>query len=596
MEKNKRFFFKKKEKKNIFEEEAVQTPMRAIIKNFFGSILTKVALGTFVFIILSVFVLSNVFPLDKTYINSTQANVAPGMSLLSIPSKYKNDLQQISIGGTFSVGLTKDGKIITWGEPHAKILKQMPKESEKFSMIAAGNTHISAVTKSGEIVTWGNIDMMEDIPYLKVADGEPVKILSDYAYSALLSSKGKLYIWGNVNILGVKTKLIPDTIQGRIKDFALSSTNILLLMDDGTVEILGAPGTPATSIPSDLKDVVEIEITENIAFALTKDGRVTVWGDSLLDKSAIESVQGNVAHIYSGASHGLLLTKDDTLVGFGSNVQGQINIPSKFQKSGSGIEEVFTSSFQNYVKTKDGKITPFGLKGYFMGTDSLGRDVFKRILDGGRVSLTVGVIALVVSTLIAVVLGSIAGFYGKRVDGWIMRFAEMVGILPLLPIVLILSEIFFAASKGYNSTQRITFMMMIVGLIGWPSFMRMIRGAILSEREKEFVLSARALGIKERHIIMRHILPNVITLIIINLTLGYAIYLLTETGFSFLGFGVTDPEVSWGLMLGNINAQVLQYYWWQWVFPALAISLTSISVNLIGDGLRNAVDPKSNER
>lgn len=597
MEKNKRFlFFKKKNKKTVFEEEAIQTPMKAILKNFFSAKLTLFSITVFVLIIISVFGLSTVYPLNRTYLNSTQAGVSPGLNMLDIPSKVKDDLESISVGGTFSVGLTTKGELSIWGKPNAKITKNKPKASEKISMVAAGSSHISAITKTGEIITWGNIDLLEPVPYLKMNDGKAIKLASDYSYSAVLTDKGKLFIWGNTNLLSVKTNAIPEETQGHIKDFALSSTNILLLMDDGTVQVIGSAGTPATAIPKDLKDIVQVEITETMAFALNSKGEVITWGDNTLDVSSLTAVQGNIKQIFSGANHGLALTNDDTLVGFGSNEHGQINIPSKFSKSGSGIEEVFTDSYQNYVRTKDGKVTGFGLKGYLMGTDQLGRDVFRRLLDGGKITLTVGLSALLISTFIAVLLGSIAGFYGKRTDYLIMRLAEMVGILPLIPVVLILSEVFFGATKGFTSVQKITFMMVVVGFMYWTPFMRMIRGAILSEREKEFVLSARALGIKESHIIIRHILPNVITLIIIQLTLGYATFLLFETTFSFLGFGVTDPQVSWGLMLTGINAQVLQYYWWQWVFPALAISLTSISVNLIGDGLRNAVDPKSNER
>ncbi|HPD12175.1 MAG TPA: ABC transporter permease, partial [Bacilli bacterium] len=131
----------------------------------------------------------------------------------------------------------------------------------------------------------------------------------------------------------------------------------------------------------------------------------------------------------------------------------------------------------------------------------------------------------------------------------------------------------------------------------WPGLCRLVRGQILSEREKDFVTAARALGIREKNIIIRHILPNVINVIILNTTLSYAGSLLTEAGLSFLGFGVVPPKPSWGnLLTGAQNLSVIQEYWWLWILPALFIVVTALSINLIGDGLREAMDPKANQR
>ena len=176
----------------------------------------------------------------------------------------------------------------------------------------------------------------------------------------------------------------------------------------------------------------------------------------------------------------------------------------------------------------------------------------------------------------------------------LMRFAEIMGAIPFLPFAMTLSVVL---GNSVNETQRIVLIMVILGILEWPGLARLVRGQILSEREKEFVTAARAVGIKEGIIIFRHILPNVISVVIVNITLRYATSLLTESSLSFLGFGVVEPNPTWGNMItGSQNAAVIANYWWRWAFPAIALSLSTISINMLGDGLRDAIDPKSAER
>ena len=139
--------------------------------------------------------------------------------------------------------------------------------------------------------------------------------------------------------------------------------------------------------------------------------------------------------------------------------------------------------------------------------------------------------------------------------------------------------------------------MCILGLLSWPGIARLVRGSVLAEREQEFVTAAKALGVREFGIIFRHIVPNIITVIIVNATLNFATCMLTESSLSFIGFGVTEPNATWGNMLtGAQNGQVIENYWWRWAFPALMLGICTISINCIGDGLRDAIDPKSKER
>ena len=199
-----------------------------------------------------------------------------------------------------------------------------------------------------------------------------------------------------------------------------------------------------------------------------------------------------------------------------------------------------------------------------------------------------------ISTFLGLLIGLIAGFYGKWVDNLLMRFAEVISSFPFLPLVITLSS--FLQGK-LTQTERLMMIMVILGLISWPGLARLIRGQILAEREKDFVLAARALGIRSNVIILRHILPNIINIVIVSMTLSYAGSLLTEAGLSFLGFGVVPPSPSWGNMLnGAQQSSVIQLYWWRWILPALCVLIAALSVNIVGDGLRDAMDPKANEK
>ena len=175
-----------------------------------------------------------------------------------------------------------------------------------------------------------------------------------------------------------------------------------------------------------------------------------------------------------------------------------------------------------------------------------------------------------------------------------MRLTEIISSIPFMPLVITLSAFL---STDMTSDQKMYLIMFILGCISWPGLARLIRGQILIEREKDFVLAARALGIKEAGIMVRHILPNVLNICIVNITLSYASNMLTESALSFLGFGVQPPMPSWGNMLTNAQKMtVIELYWWQWILPALCIFIAAFSINLIGDGLRAALDPKANEK
>ena len=229
-----------------------------------------------------------------------------------------------------------------------------------------------------------------------------------------------------------------------------------------------------------------------------------------------------------------------------------------------------------------------------MGTDDRGRDVFTRIIHGGKMTMTIGAIAVIISSIIAIIVGCISGYFGGIVDMLLMRVTEIFSAIPFLPFAMILSAVLQRSPLTENT--KIFIIMVILGVLSWTGLAKMIRGQILAEREKEFVTAAKAMGVKEGRIAFKHILPNVISVVMVNMTLSFASCMLTESSLSYLGFGVQQPRPTWGNMLyGANNSIVIQNYWWQWVFPAIFLAIATISINLIGDALRDVLDPKSSQ-
>jgi peptide/nickel transport system permease protein len=218
-----------------------------------------------------------------------------------------------------------------------------------------------------------------------------------------------------------------------------------------------------------------------------------------------------------------------------------------------------------------------------LGTDTAGRDVFSRLLYAGRVSLSVGLVAVSIYTLIGIVLGALAGFFGGWIDSLIMRLADVVLSFPTLIIIITLASVL--GPSIYN-------VMLAIGLLGWPPIARLLRGELLSLREREFVIGARAVGCDNRRLIFRYLLPNAMAPVLVAATFGIAYAILIEAGLSFLGLGVQPPTPSWGNMLTDAQSlTVLESMPWLWLPPGLMIALAVLSINFIGDGLRDALDP-----
>ena len=230
-------------------------------------------------------------------------------------------------------------------------------------------------------------------------------------------------------------------------------------------------------------------------------------------------------------------------------------------------------------------------RAHWLGTDRNGMDMLTRLMYGGRVSLIIGFIVEIISTVLGIILGGLAGYFGKWVDNLIMRIVDIFYCIPSMPIIIILGAAMDALRV--DPQLRMLYLMLILGFLGWPGMARLIRGQILSLREQEFMTAAEACGIRVSRRIFRHLVPNVIPQIIVSVTLGIGGTILTEATLSFLGLGVKFPFASWGNIINDVNNTfVLTTYWFIWIPAGLLLLLTVLAFNLVGDGLRDAFDPK----
>lgn len=596
-------FGKKEEPVFNLSEEAILSPTRVIIKNFKRNKLAMFGLVWFILMILVVFGGSALLPIDLYETEPVLRNTQPGTGYTKVPTELNTvGVETISTGITYSVALGSNGDVYTWGVDVNDVLS-VPKTiaAENLTKIVSGDRHALALTAGGKVYAWGNNNFNQaEVPYeinnvlqLETA----VDIIAGDQYSAILTNKGKLYAWGST--LATRLDIVPSEFQGNIKKAVASSFNILLLDNNGKVGIMGQNGTPLeTAMPEYLKDgsvqLVDLTVTLRTAAGIDKNGKLYVWGENFNELLELpEGIENaKITQVVAGRAHFMALDENGKLYAWGSNKYKQATIPSDLQNE--KVRYISAGFYQSYAVTESGKVYGWGNNGFLLGSDEFGRDLALRLLHGGRVSMTVGAVAVLISTIIGLIIGLISGFYGKWVDNLLMRFAEVVSSFPFLPLAITLSSFL---QGMLTQTQKLMMIMIILGVISWPGLARLIRGQILAEREKDFVLAARALGIKSNVIILRHILPNIINIVIVSMTLSYAGSLLTEAGLSFLGFGVVPPSPSWGNMLnGAQQSSVIQLYWWRWILPAVCVLIAALSVNIVGDGLRDAMDPKANEK
>jgi len=595
-------FGKMKKPIDMLAEEAVMSPSKVIVKNFFRNKLAIGGLIGFTVMLSVVFIGAALNPLTILETNPIMRNTKPGLGYTNITNEaQKAGLVQISNGTTFGIGLGQDGNVYAWGQDVLGSTR-IPADINALQIkkIAAGDRHAIALTTTGKIYGWGNNNFKQAIVPTEIEAilmlENVVDILAGDQYSAILTNKNKIHVWGTTFATGLD--IVPSAFQGRIVKAAQAPYNILLILDDGSIGIMGERQTALDRIPAPIanKDVkiVDAAVTVRTAVAVDSVGQVYVWGENEFGLLTLpEGIENEkIVSVEAGRAHFIALSASGKIFTWGSNSFNQLTIPKAL--ADKKVTSIAANYYQTYAIAEDGTSYGWGQNGYYLGTDDLGRDMLMRLIHGGRVTMTVGAVAVLISTLIGLLVGLVSGFYGGWVDNILMRFTEVINSFPFLPMAITLSSF---VGGILSQTERLLLIMVILGVISWTGLARLVRGQILAEREKDFVLAARALGIRSNVIILRHILPNVINVVIVSMTLGYAGSLLTEAGLSFLGFGVIPPSPSWGNMLtGAQDSTVITFYWWRWILPAVAVLIAALTVNIIGDGLRDAMDPKNNEK
>lgn len=261
---------------------------------------------------------------------------------------------------------------------------------------------------------------------------------------------------------------------------------------------------------------------------------------------------------------------------------------------------VFTETYANRNDTSVRLMAPTAE--HLFGTDRIGRDILARTVYGGQISLMIGLLAVLVEVTLGTLVGAVSGYYGGVVDSVLMRITEAALSMPQLLLLLVMAKFFSnkipdIEMLGRTFSGSVIVIILIIGLTSWMGLARIVRSNVLSLKETEFILAARALGVPNWRIIWSHLLPNTMASIIVALTLGVAGAILSEAYVSFLGLGVQTPTASWGNMLTEAQEfQIIKDAPWYWFFPSLLILLTVLSVNFVGDGLRDALDPRSDKK
>ena len=610
----KRLFVREKLDVNVLEEEAIRTPTKTVMLKLVRSKLAIIGFCGLLAVLLFSFGGSYLNPLERTYTELPNMNLRPSRNFLTMPRELNDkNIVKIVSGVSFSVALTDDGDLTVWGTECNRRLPgvsdrifDIPDEVRNANIVevSAGQRFVICLDDEGNFYGWGHSAHDQTIVpneiqrMIDIRGSEFVKIRAGSLWTVALGHDGHLYVWGSRQ--AVSNFLVPTSAEGRIVDFAAGDTNMALILDDGSLIVIGSRGTEFfDNVPTELTDgsvqVVEVVSTSRNVLARDENGKLYLWGSSIdgLHLMPEDLVPDNVVDIDSGYKNFVVVKDDGEVFAWGASELTQLKLPRNI--SNLGVTRVFSDAFQFYAADAEGNIVAsWGNKGYIWGSDQFGRDIFTRVMHGGRISLTVGVIAVLIAMVIAIIVGLTSGYFGGWVDHTLMRVADVFDALPFLPIAITLS---FVIGFDMDERTKLYFIMFILGVLSWTPLARLIRAQLLVEREKDFVLAARALGIKQHAIMLRHILPNVINFVIVSVTLMYADMILTEAGLSFLGFGVKEPTPSWGNMLTSAeNSVVLAFYWWRWIIPAIFVVAAALSINMLGDALREAMDPKSEER
>ena len=521
--------------------------------------------------------------------------------------------------------MNNEGQVFIWGDSKLSTTgidaRDIPEEVQnaKIMYVAAGIDHVVAISEEGKVYCWGynklgqfgyfdpenkdnaNILPEPDILLNGTIDVDHVKkVTCGYQCSAILMDDGTLYIWGNKNTYQ-NIDLFVDRDDLIDIDFTLNY--VVGVTEAGNSIYTGKRGLydqyrsnlNEKAVPArqylDGRKIVAISATSNTVCGELDDGTLFFTGDFGTRAKPMPALNEGerVIQIVSGTYHYTALTDQGRVLSWGGDTLDQTQVP----KDMTGVTRIYGGAFQSYAVNDNNEVVgKWGLKGYLFGTDNRGADIFQRIIQGGKMTMTIGAIAVIISTIIGIIVGCISGYFGGKVDLILMRVTEIFAAIPFLPFALILSAIL--AQSDISEDNKIFILMVILGVLTWTGLARMVRGQVLQARENEYVTAAKAMGVKEGAIAFKHILPNIVSIIFVTLTLDFATCMLTESSLSYLGFGVTYPRPTWGNMLnGANNATIITHFWWEWLFTSLFLAITCICINIVGDTLRDVMDPKS---
>ncbi|MBR4801123.1 MAG: ABC transporter permease subunit [Clostridia bacterium] len=631
---------KKRKKAKLTDVEEIVSPGKQYVKAFFEKKLAVTALVIVIAMFLFVFIGPLCMPTyTDLYKASSQAYLPPTVSMLSLPKELDGHIKSISSSSFFTVGLSDTGNIYIWGvtkigTTKIDIEKSIPQavKDAKIEYVAAGTDHIVAIGDDGTVYAWGhkelgqyienetdianqetnhNIIMMpEDLRMGGKIDVANVKkLVCGNQITAILMKDGTVRVWGNTNTYRNASKFANkgdkfyDIDVTRTSMYGVTYDQKLLVNYEANAIKLKYKMNDVASADQDLvltnSTILSLACANSNLAILVQEasGKNRVlfsgdFGEGLTDIPAL-GLTRYFTQISAGAEHYLGVSNDGYVYAWGDNIHGQLKISEK----GDGkVSTVYAEAYQSYAVSSDNKLVEkSGLKGYIFGTDANGASVFKRLVNGGRMTLTIGAVAVIISSIIGIIIGVISGYFGGKVDMFLMRVTEVVGAIPFLPFAMILSAIMSKLPIGED--MRIFIIMVILGVLSWTGLARLVRGQVLATRECEYITAAKAMGVSELRIAFKHILPNVISVIIVTLTLDFAGCMLTESGLSYLGFGVTFPRPTWGNMLNATrNLTIIGNYWWLWLFPSIFLAITTICINIIGDALRDVMDPRTNKR
>lgn len=609
--------------------EEIVSPGKQVVRSFLEN---KLAVGALVLLI-CMFITMFVGPLFMpkyydAYTEVTQVSIKPNMSMMSVPSELAGDIKMIDSYGSFTVGLSNSGKVYIWGATEIGTtgadVSVIPEEVQnaKIEMVAAGIDHVIAIDENGKIYGWGynklgqfepqswfesmgyeispNIAYMpEDLAVNGVDVSQVKKLTCGYQCTAILMNDGTVHIWGNKLTYANIDKFMSGKEFVDV-DFTL---NYIIGVDEGQSSIYtGSRGLYDVVRPNideasvaireflDGRKIESIVATNTNMALVLDDGSICFAGDFKADAAKAPTLAEGEYYVTveGGSYHYTALTNLGNVYSWGDNTLDQTEIPGNL----SGVTQVYTGAFQSYaVNANNELVNKWGLKGYLFGTDTRGADIFQRIIAGGKMTMTIGAVAVIISSVIGIIIGCLAGYFGGKVDILLMRVAEVFNAIPFLPFAMILSAIL--GRQDMSETMRIFIIMCILGVLSWPGLARLVRGQVLVVRESEYVTAAKAMGVKENRIAFKHILPNVMSVILVNLMLNFGTCMLTESSLSYLGFGVAYPRPTWGNMLNGANNEtIINAYWWQWAFTALFLAITTVCINIVGDALRDAMDPR----